>query len=100
MNYDAKKQISFHKNTTSFGLRYNFGKTKFFVTLKILASITKIFASLHDLAKRECIRFRINTMLEALILQGCIVSELVARAMINQRIGRVGTVFANYANEI
>ena len=83
MNYNAKKQISFHKNTTSFGLWYDFGKTKFFVTLKILASITKIFASLHDLAKQECIRFRINTMLEVLILQGCIVCQAVEHTLIN-----------------
>ena len=50
-------------------------KPKFFVKLKTLASTTKIFASLHGLAKRVRIGFRTRTMLATLILQGCIVRD-------------------------
>lgn len=65
-----------------------------------MASTTKFFASLHGLAKRERIQFRINTMLETLILQGCSVREPVEYTTTNQKIGIVGTIFAGYANEI
>ena len=61
-------------------------KLKFFVKPKILASITKIFASLHGLAKRALIGFRINKMLETLILQGCIISESIELAMTLRRL--------------
>lgn len=70
-------------------------KPKSFVKLKTLASTTKIFASLHDLAKRVLIGFRINKMLETSILQGCVGREPVEHTMTNQKVGRVGTVFAN-----
>ena len=57
-------------------------KPKFFVKAKNLARITKIFASLHGLAKQNLIGFRINTMLETLILQGFIIPKPVEPAMI------------------
>jgi len=65
------------------------------VQLKNLACITKIFASLHGLAKRDLIAFSINMMLETQILQGCIISEPVENAIPHQKIARVGTVFAH-----
>ena len=70
-------------------------KLKYFLKLKTLASTTKIFTVLHGLAKRVLIGFRINKMLETLILQGCIGREPVEHTMANQRVGSVGTVFAN-----
>ena len=56
-------------------------KPKFFVKTKNLARITKIFASLHGLAKRDLTGFRINTMLETLILQDYIISKPIEPAM-------------------
>jgi len=70
-------------------------RPKSFVKLKTLGSTTKIFAFLHSLAKRVLIGFRINKMLATLILQGCIGREPVEDTMTNQKVGSVGTVFAN-----
>ena len=70
-------------------------KPKSFLKLKTLAITTKIFAVLYGLAKRVFIGFRINKMLETLILQGCMVCEPVEHTMTNQKVGRVGTIFAN-----
>lgn len=61
-------------------------KPKFFVQTKNLARVTKIFAPLHGLTQRDLIGFRINTMLETLILQGFIIPKPVEPAMILRRL--------------
>ena len=72
-----------------------FDRTKIFCEAKKFGKHPKNFSTLHGFAKREHIQFSIQTMLETLILQGCIVRNPIEYTMTHQKIGSVGTVFAN-----